>query len=109
MSQVDASGRHRVLDVMGSVIKHGAEGCSIEDIAHDLGIKYHPVRRALGALEAAGWVMAYRNKGSKQNIWMPGEQLVQLAFQYKRDRLRRIHEIESEYARVTGEMLRDEE
>lgn len=109
MSKPDASGRHRVLDVMGSVLKHGVEGCSTEDIARDLGVMYHPVRRALEALEASGWVMAYRRKGSNQKVWMPGEQLVQVAFQYKRDRLNQIHKIESEYARVTGEMLRDEQ
>jgi DNA-binding IclR family transcriptional regulator len=108
VSKPDASSPNRIVSTMNAVMEIGFDGCSIDDIARHTGITYHSARRALEALEASGWVMDYRQKSSNQKLWAPGDRWIEFAIQYKRHQLDRIHDIESEYARVTGEMLRDE-
>ncbi|MCK7553042.1 hypothetical protein [Marinobacter goseongensis] len=108
MSKSEVSSPNRVVGTINAVVEIGFDGCSIDAIAKHAGITYHSARRALEALEESGWVMEYRRKGSNQKLWAPGERWVELAIQYKRHQLARIHKIESEYARVTGEVLRDD-
>lgn len=108
MSKADASGRHRVIDVMDTVLEIGFDGCTMEQIARRLGIMYHPVRRALIALEASGWVEVIENPGSNQKLWRPGKKLLGISFAYRRHCISKIHTIEQEYTELSGKRLRDE-
>ncbi|WP_417581536.1 GntR family transcriptional regulator [Nitrincola sp.] len=101
----DASGRHRVIDVMNTILTIGVDGITMEEIADALGVKYQPVRRALEALEQHGWVQPYRRKGSNQILWMPGKWLIRVAFQYKQQQLTKQQTLKDEFHRVTGEVL----
>lgn len=103
--KTDASGRHRVIDVMTAVLEIGIDGCTMEEIASRLKSKYQPVRRALESLEVHGWVQSQRRKGSNHILWMPGEWLVRVAFQYKSHQLSKQQALKDEFHRVTGEVL----
>ncbi|WP_305965667.1 hypothetical protein [Marinobacter salsuginis] len=109
MSKSEATSPNRVVGTLNAMMEVGFDGCSIDEIAKHAGITYHSARRALEALEESGWVVDYRRKGSNQKLWAPGERWLELAIQYKRHQLGRIHKIESEYARVAGETLRDDQ
>jgi DNA-binding IclR family transcriptional regulator len=98
----------KALLVFEALTERGFQGLSVEDIADLTGLNYAAVRRSLLVFDSQGWVVEAPQSGTKQKLWMPGEKLVKVAFQFKRHCLGEVHQTESKYVRVSGEILRDE-
>ncbi|PHS47260.1 MAG: hypothetical protein COB05_09775 [Marinobacter sp.] len=108
MSKSEATSPNRVVGTINAVVEIGFDGCSIDEIAKHAGITYHSARRALEALEAAGWVEELKQEGSNQRLWRPGKKVLGVSFAYQRHCLNRIHSIENEYTEVSGKRVKDE-
>ena len=108
MSANDTYNRSKTLEVFEALVELGFQGQTMADIASHCGFSYAAVRRSLLVLENHGWVVEAPQSGTKQKLWMPGEKLVQVAFQYKRNCQNHLHAIQQDYLNVSGEALRDD-
>jgi DNA-binding IclR family transcriptional regulator len=108
VSKSEATSPNRVVGTINAVMEIGFDGCSVSEIAKHAGITYHSARRALEALEASGWVEGLKQAGSNERLWRPGEKVLVIPFAYRRHCLSKIHTIENQYTKLTGERLNDE-
>lgn len=94
----------RAIRLMELICSEGFRPKAFAELHSQSGIPGPTAWRLLKTLEAEGWAKC--NGDSVAAQWSAGDALLRFAHAHRRGALQRVHAIESDYQRISGEELR---